>query len=40
MLTIEQIRKTLWEDFSNLKDTEIEQIWTEMLNFWSIMLED
>jgi len=40
MLTIEQIRKTLWEDFSNLTDTEIEQIWTDMLNFWSMMLED
>ncbi len=40
MLTIEQIRKALWEDFSKLTDTEIEQIWTEMFNFWSIMLED
>lgn len=40
MLSIEQIRKTLWNEFSNLTDTEIEQIWIEMLNFWTNMLED
>ncbi len=40
MLTVEQIRKTLWEDFSHLTDSEIEQIWIEMFNFWSLMLED
>lgn len=40
MLSKEQIRKALWKDFSNLTDTEIEQIWIEMLNFWTMMLED
>lgn len=39
MLTIEQTRKALWKEFSNLADKEIEQIRDEMFNFWSIMIE-
>jgi len=40
MLTNEQIRKALWEGFSNLTEKEIEQMWIQMLNFWSMILED
>lgn len=40
MLTIEETRKSLWNDFSNLSDKEIEQIRDNMFNFWSLILEN
>ncbi len=40
MLSVEQTRKTLWNKFSHLTDSEIEQIRDEMYNFWIVMLED
>lgn len=40
MLTNEQIRKALWESFSNLTEQEVEQLGIQMLNFWSMILED
>lgn len=40
MLTNEQIRKALWEGFSHLTEQEIEQLGIQMLNFWSMILEE
>ena len=39
MLTNEQIRNALWDSFHNLTEKEVEQLWIQMLNFWSMMLE-
>jgi len=38
MLTIEQIRKALGKEFDYLSDSEVEQIWTEMYNFWDMIV--
>lgn len=40
MLTIEETRKILWEEFTNLSNKEIQTIRDEMLNFWQIFLEE
>ncbi len=40
MLTVEETRKSLWKEFSNLSDNEIKQIRDEMYNFWILMIED
>lgn len=40
MLTIEETRNSLWSEFSNLSDNEVEQIRDEMYKFWISMIED
>lgn len=40
MLQVDEIRKALWDDFSNLTDSEIEQIGIDILNFWNLMLDN
>lgn len=40
MLTINEVKNTIWDEFSYLTDKEIMEIRDNMYTFWDIFLDD